>query len=384
MSTTSTKKSHGINHDTPFFPCADLIIPWLNPRELASVSTTCKTLQKIGKAVTATRSADISRSFENLPIPSVNAVDSHPYAYFLYTRSQLHPSSQFDRQFWGSISPNSEHSIQQFPPNYPLWTVADRCGCDCGDNCLDGADVSSDCPCSSLKSGEVISECGPSCECRLECDNRLTQRGVSVMVNVIRVKDKGWGLFAGQFIPSGKFVCEYAGELLTTKEARKRQQKYDELSANGSFSSALLVVREHLPSGKACFRINIDATRIGNIARFINHSCDGGNLSTVIVRNSGALLPRVCFFTSRDINKDEELSFSYGDIRERPKGLRCLCASTNCFGVLPSEGSRYSWGAPTAGVLFPLKQRQATQGATSAHEFCVTMYLAHMHNGLNY
>lgn len=124
---------------------------------------------------------------------------------------------------------------------------------------------------------------------------------------------------------------------MTTNEARNRQRVYDELSRSSRFSSALLVVREHLPSRKACFRINIDATRVGNVGRFINHSCDAGNLSTVLVRNSGALLPHVCLFASRDIHAGEELSFSYGDIRERPDGLQCFCGSPCCFGMLPSE-----------------------------------------------
>lgn len=128
-----------------------------------------------------------------------------------------------------------------------------------------------------------------------------------------------------------------SGELLTTKEARERQQIYDQLAKNGRISSALLVVREYLPSRKACFRINIDATRIGNVARFINHSCDGGNLSTVLIRSAGALLPRVCFFASRDIKAGEELSFSYGDVRLREKGLHCFCGSSCCSGILPSE-----------------------------------------------
>lgn len=127
------------------------------------------------------------------------------------------------------------------------------------------------------------------------------------------------------------------GELLTTKEARLRQQLYDELSSSGRFSSALLVVREHLPSGKACMRINIDATRVGNVGRFINHSCDGGNLSSVLVRSWGTLIPRLCFFASRDIQEDEELTFSYGEIRLRPKGLRCFCGTSCCLGMLPSE-----------------------------------------------
>lgn len=112
---------------------------------------------------------------------------------------------------------------------------------------------------------------------------------------------------------------------------------YDELASSGKLSPALLVVREHLPSGKACLRINIDATKIGNVARFINHSCDGGNLSAVLVRNSGSLLPRLCFFAAVDILKGVELTFSYGDARIRPNGLRCFCGTSACCGLLPSE-----------------------------------------------
>lgn len=135
------------------------------------------------------------------------------------------------------------------------------------------------------------------------------------------------------------------GELLTTAEARRRQTIYDKLrSTQQSFSSALLVIREHLPSGQACLRINIDATRIGNVARFINHSCDGGNLSTVLLRSTGALLPRLCFFAARDIAAGEELSFSYGDVRLTPgksaeNKLNCSCGSSCCFGTLPCENT---------------------------------------------
>lgn len=124
---------------------------------------------------------------------------------------------------------------------------------------------------------------------------------------------------------------------MTTKEARKRQKLYDELASVGKLSPALLVIREHLPSGKACLRVNIDATRIGNIARFINHSCDGGNLLSILVRNTGSLLPRLCFFAKRDIVEGEELTFSYGTASVRSNGLPCSCGSSSCLGVLPSE-----------------------------------------------
>lgn len=132
------------------------------------------------------------------------------------------------------------------------------------------------------------------------------------------------------------YVC-IIGEFLTTEEAQRRQRLYDELASVGKLSPALLVIREHLPSGKACLRVNIDATKVGNVARFINHSCDGGNLQPVLVRSSGSLLPRLCFFAARDIMEGEELSFSYGDATLRPKGLPCFCGSLCCTGVLPSE-----------------------------------------------
>lgn len=207
-------------------------------------------------------------------------------------------------------------------------------GCDCR-----GCEDQGRCPCIGEDGLDVANECGPSCGCGLKCGNRLTQGGVSLRLKVVRDKRKGWGLFADQFIEKGQFVCEYAGELLTTKEATSRQQMYDELVLGGSSSSALLVLREHLPSGKACIRMNIDATRIGNVARFINHSCDGGNLSTKLVRCTGALLPRLCFFSSRDIKVDEELTFSYGETRLRSNGLQCFCGSSCCVGTLPSENT---------------------------------------------
>ncbi|PKA45829.1 Histone-lysine N-methyltransferase SUVR3 [Apostasia shenzhenica] len=135
-------------------------------------------------------------------------------------------------------------------------------------------------------------------------------------------------------------TCErtaYSGEFVKIKEARRRLRAYDELASAGDFSHALLVVREHLPSGKTCMRINIDATNIGNVARFINHSCDGGNLLVVLVRNSGSILPRLCFFAAKDISEAEELTFSYGNTCARPNSLPCFCGKDACGGFLPSE-----------------------------------------------
>ncbi|XP_031103547.1 histone-lysine N-methyltransferase SUVR3 isoform X1 [Ipomoea triloba] len=313
-----------------FFRCARLIFPYLQPSDLASVSSTCKAFRRVSDAITSLRIADASRSFENSPVPFVNAVDSQPYAYFLYTPNQTLPIATGEAQSWGG----PDDGAGRVKPDPFLFRVEGARGCECRRSCGDGEGLG--CPC--WDSGEFPGqECGPSCGCGPECGNRLTQKGVSLGLKIVKDKRKGWSLCAAEMIPKGKFVCEYAGEVVTTEEARARLKLYDEASSTGHFSHALLVVKEHLQSGNICIRMNIDATNIGNIARFINHSCDGGNLCTVIVRSSGALLPRVCFFASRDVQEDEELSFSYGDVRLNPKGSQCFCGTSSCLGFLPSE-----------------------------------------------
>ncbi|XP_014524231.2 histone-lysine N-methyltransferase SUVR3 isoform X2 [Vigna radiata var. radiata] len=314
--------------EPPLLQCAELVLPYLNPSELANVSLTCKSLFKLSRTITIRRASDASRTFETLPIPFLNTVDSHPYAPFLYTRSLVLSSPlSLPRQPWGSsaVSPSAQSRLLRAESvGFVDGEGRAMSGCEC--EACDGGE----CPCAGLDGlDDVGRECGPGCRCGPECGNRLTRNGLAVRVKIVRHRRKGWGLHADQLIAKS--------ELLTTKEAQRRHQYYDELASQGRFSPALLVVREHLPSGKACLRLNIDATRLGNIARFVNHSCDGGNLSTKLVRSSGALFPRLCFFASKDILVDEELTFSYGEIRERSKGLPCFCNSPSCVGTLPSE-----------------------------------------------
>ena len=123
------------------------------------------------------------------------------------------------------------------------------------------------------------------------------------------------------------------------------------------FAARLQVVREWLPSGDACLRINIDATRIGNVARFFNHSCGGGNLELVLVRCCGSPIPHVGMFARRDILAGEELTFMYGQpsgadsamhsvqsggqpedsSKQENKRRACYCGSDDCLGYLPAE-----------------------------------------------
>jgi histone-lysine N-methyltransferase SETD1 len=71
-----------------------------------------------------------------------------------------------------------------------------------------------------------------------------------------------WGLFAMEPIAADEMVIEYVGQMVRPVVADLRERHYE---ATGIGSSYL-------------FRIDvdtiIDATKCGNLARFINHSCN--------------------------------------------------------------------------------------------------------------
>lgn len=52
---------------------------------------------------------------------------------------------------------------------------------------------------------------------------------------------KGWTAISAQHIPAGAFVCQYAGELITTADARQRLASYDLRGAAATTGHALLV-----------------------------------------------------------------------------------------------------------------------------------------------
>ncbi len=101
-------------------------------------------------------------------------------------------------------------------------------------------------------------------------------------------------------------------------------------------------VRQMLPSTQTAIVFTIDATTTGNVARFFNHSCGGGNLDPVIVRTAGSMIPHVAMFASKDISAGEELTFAYGESVSAAasagphiKWRRCFCGTKSCLGFLP-------------------------------------------------
>lgn len=92
--------------------------------------------------------------------------------------------------------------------------LADDSGCEC-ERCEKVSEVNVfGCPCMELERVEgvgIMSECGPSCGCGLQCGNRVSQSGIGFRLKIVRNIRKGWALYAAQLIQQGQFVCEYAG-----------------------------------------------------------------------------------------------------------------------------------------------------------------------------
>ena len=71
-----------------------------------------------------------------------------------------------------------------------------------------------------------------------------------------------WGLFAREYIGADEMVIEYVGHVVRPVLSDVREKRYEKQGIGSSY----------------LFRIDqdyvVDATKCGNLARFINHSCD--------------------------------------------------------------------------------------------------------------
>lgn len=290
------------------------------------------------------------------------------------------------------------------------------------------------------KEGGFFLECGPACACSSDCVNRQSQRGVEVHLSLRVVAcraggDVGVGVFTDTELAEGKLVCTYSGEVLRAEEAAERLIRID---TEGE-SNYILVTREHgfgtgvrivdddgggcnkegtmdvldvaaargyggggsgggeeeeeveekedescgVSKTKPWVRVRaIDPTRRGNVGRWLNHACDGGNLSPWMVRSAGDEDEdgsdvegcRVVFFTTRVVHAGEELRWKYGEndggklkktrkkgedvqeeelptgVKEREGGMRkrCFCSTSACRGWMPFDDAALLLEGPDA------------------------------------
>jgi SET domain-containing protein len=133
----------------------------------------------------------------------------------------------------------------------------------------------------------------------------------------------GKGVFALVRIPKGTRIIEYKGERISHQEADER---YSELHANSPHTMLFIVNDE----------IVIDATRRGNSARWINHSC-APNCEIADDED------RIFIEAAREIRPGEELSYDYNLQIGEPHTVAakrehaCFCGARGCRGTMLGE-----------------------------------------------
>lgn len=142
----------------------------------------------------------------------------------------------------------------------------------------------------------LLIECGPKCTVGDQCTNKRFQKHENADCTIFKTQKKGYGLIASSYVPAGVFVMEYVGEVLNSKQFEKRANDYSKQMNAHYYFMAL---------SSDCV---IDATKKGNISRFINHSCDP-NAETQKWTVNGEL--RIGFFSTKPIFPNEEITFDY-------------------------------------------------------------------------
>mmetsp|Transcript_4433 Transcript_4433/g.6469 ORF Transcript_4433/g.6469 Transcript_4433/m.6469 type:complete len:179 (+) Transcript_4433:88-624(+) len=131
----------------------------------------------------------------------------------------------------------------------------------------------------------------------------------------------GWGVFADEGINAGDLIVEYRGELIGNAVADKREKEYEKAKIGSDYM----------------FRIDnnivCDATKQGNVARFINASCSPNCYTKIITMNG---CQRIAIYAQRDIKSGEELCYDYKFPLEydEKKRIECHCTSPDCRGFM--------------------------------------------------
>lgn len=163
-------------------------------------------------------------------------------------------------------------------------------------------------------------------------------------LEIFPTPNKGWGLKTLQDITKGQFVCEYAGEIISFHEAKRRTQQ------NQGDHNYIIVIKEHIKNGQTLCT-HVDPVYRGNAGRFINHSCDP--LLVMIPVRIDSLIPVLALFAVKDIAKNTELTFDYSGVSSESCKViqqtssrtesrkKCSCGSVNCAGYLPFDSTLF-------------------------------------------
>lgn len=194
---------------------------------------------------------------------------------------------------------------------------------------------------------DCIFECNSSCSCPPDCPNRVVGRGVALPLQVVKTVGRGWGVRSLVKISAGTFVCEYTGNMLLDSDAEAAGLEVDDSylfnldgEEKGQVSKRRRTGTAANVSASAQTAKNpdlaADASRIGSVARFLNHCCEPNLFVQSVFIEYSRRVHRIGIFAARDILPYEELTYDYGYVvgSVEGKSLRCLCGAPSCRGYL--------------------------------------------------
>uniref|UniRef100_A0A672MJU3 SET domain-containing protein n=2 Tax=Sinocyclocheilus grahami TaxID=75366 RepID=A0A672MJU3_SINGR len=113
-------------------------------------------------------------------------------------------------------------------------------------------------------------------------------------------------------------IIEYVGQSIRQVIADMRERRYEKEGIGSSY----------------LFRVDqdtiIDATKCGNLARFINHSCNPNCYAKIVTVEAQK---KIVIYSRQSVNVNEEITYDYKFPIEDEK-IPCLCAAENCRGTL--------------------------------------------------
>jgi SET domain-containing protein len=166
----------------------------------------------------------------------------------------------------------------------------------------------------------LLTECNPEvCPAGERCNNQCFEKREYPPLVPHRTQVRGWGLKTLAPIRKGQFVIEYVGEMIDEQEYQRRIQKMHEQKEENYYF--LTIDKDR----------TLDAGPKGNVARFMNHSCQP-NCETQKWTVNGDT--RVGLFAQCDIPADTELTFNYNlECIGKEKKI-CRCGAPNCSGFI--------------------------------------------------
>lgn len=181
----------------------------------------------------------------------------------------------------------------------------------------------------------IFAECSQStCPCGNRCDNQHIQKHEWVQcLERFRAEGKGWGIRTKETLRAGQFIIEYLGEVVSEQEFRSRMME-QYFSHSGHYCL-------NLDSGMV-----IDSYRMGNEARFINHSCEP---NCEMQKWSVNGVYRIGLFALKDITSGTELTYDYNfHSFNTEEQQACKCGSEGCRGIIGGKSQRIN-GLPGKG-----------------------------------